>query len=415
MFTQHKYYYNNTFNKPSEIKIVKLIVITTLISFFFLPPLKFGRMGIRIDDILILLIIPLLIFYRRKVYKSSLINIMLLLLLFMLFSTWYGNIFLDVPYTIRDYNEIIRLSKPLFFAIFIYYMDCQNLKKIIFNIFYYGSYFIIFVGFFQYFDPFGVGAILSKIYTSESQIEAALYSQVRRVTLTGSGPNEGAVLASYFLLFNYFSFIYKRKGIYLLLFLGLFIDILFTSSRTVFLGVLVTLLLNIFFSSRAKIYYKLILFFLLLGIVIYILSYFSYIYDGLILALNGKNTSLLKRFVIWEEAYELFKQSMLLGWGPAKAIHTTIVDGEYFLFLRRFGIVGMFLLIVLILYPLKFTKKVKKKKDNDLNILYNTLVFLIPLALIIMLTNNFFSGYQSFLPFIVLVILIQKCYNTIRK
>ena len=49
---------------------------------------------------------------------------------------------------------------------------------------------------------------------------------------------------------------------------------------------------------------------------------------------------MLLRYQQWADAINLFKQSPIIGWGPAKAIHTTIVDSEHLLLLRRYGILG---------------------------------------------------------------------------
>ena len=43
----------------------------------------------------------------------------------------------------------------------------------------------------------------------------------------------------------------------------------------------------------------------------------------------------------WEAHLELWRQSFLFGWGPAKATMGTIVDNEWIYLLRRYGVVGL--------------------------------------------------------------------------
>lgn len=386
-----------------RLPIITPVVFVTIFSFFFLPAIQIGGFGLRIDDITLLLIAPLIILQKRVVRLNTFIVLMLVFFASMLMSTFHGYMILDVPSSGRDANEIIRLMKPLLFAILLYYIGVEKLTNLTFKIFYYGSIFIIIVGFLEYFDPVGLGTILSKIFTSDSQINTAIESEVRRITLTGSGPNDGAVIATYFLFFNYFLFIYTKHKKYFFLFSLLFISIVFTSSRTVLAGILLALSLNILFSSKVSIFLKLTIVSLFFAAIVYLLPYFSYIYDGFLLAYEGQNTSLLKRFEIWDEAYALFLQSPYLGWGPAKEIHSTIVDGEYFLFLRRFGILGLLFLFSLILLPLCYIKNLGRFKNFDIVIIYSTALYIMPVALLIMMTNNYFSGYQSFLPYVLLI------------
>ena len=67
---------------------------------------------------------------------------------------------------------------------------------------------------------------------------------------------------------------------------------------------------------------------------------FDYLVIGFSTFSEGKNTSMLLRYQQWAEAFNLFLKSPIIGWGPAKEIHTTIVDSEHLLLLRRYGILG---------------------------------------------------------------------------
>src|SRR5690606_11453934 len=51
-------------------------------------------------------------------------------------------------------------------------------------------------------------------------------------------------------------------------------------------------------------------------------------------------TSWQKRLMMWEEAFALWLESPVFGWGPAKETMPTYVDNEWLLMLRRYGILG---------------------------------------------------------------------------
>lgn len=53
------------------------------------------------------------------------------------------------------------------------------------------------------------------------------------------------------------------------------------------------------------------------------------------------DTSWQARLINWEDDLDIWKQSPLLGWGPGKETMTTIVDNEWLLLLRRYGVLGV--------------------------------------------------------------------------
>lgn len=132
----------------------------------------------------------------------------------MLASIGYGYVFLDVQTSMQDMNEFARYTKILLFAVLLGHININKLKSMIFKIFYFGLFYLIFVGYIQYFDPFmEIGKYLSLLYTSESQIYSAIEHSVRRITITSSGPNDGAIIVAYFILFNFFAYIFTNINI----------------------------------------------------------------------------------------------------------------------------------------------------------------------------------------------------------
>jgi len=123
------------------------------------------------------------------------------------------------------------------------------------------------------------------------------------------------------------------------------------------------------------------------------------------------------RYQLWTDALNLFLQSPFFGWGPAKAIHTTIVDGEHFMLLRRYGIIGYLLIIYLLLgYSLVFLKNKKKISyvGGRIEMLAFTSFFTCLVIFVIMITNNFFSGYQLMPLYVVMITLVEKKIKNIK-
>jgi O-antigen ligase len=56
------------------------------------------------------------------------------------------------------------------------------------------------------------------------------------------------------------------------------------------------------------------------------------------------------RQTMWDANLELWQQSYLLGWGPAKASMDVTVDNEWLLLLRRYGIVGLLVFLFFIAF-----------------------------------------------------------------
>ena len=395
---------------PIELKVSlsKISVISVVLSILFLPALRIGNLGVRLDDIVLIFLTPFIILTVRTVASSIYNGMMLVLFFLLIFSQNYGYAFLDVPPYQGDTNEIIRLMKPLLFAILLFYINNDILEGIVYKSLYYGSIYIIFIGFFQYFNILGLGEWLSNVYASDSQIDTATAAINRRVTLTGSGPNDGAVIATYFLIFHYINYILSKHVFSLVASILISATILFTSSRTVFLGVIVSLAVHMIISSKISLSKKFIFYGLITVIIIYLIPKFQYIQIGLEQAIAGENNSLIVRLDGWKNAFELFKLSPWFGWGPAKAIHPTIIDGEYFLILRRYGVLGFLLILSIITYPLYFLIK-KWKRLNERGRFYATILLCyMPIALSVMATNNFFSSYQAFLPYTMLTVLMIR-------
>ncbi|GAB7388784.1 hypothetical protein BSNK01_26220 [Bacillaceae bacterium] len=392
-------------HKDNKNILLNYMLILVLFGSYLSPEFEILNLSIRISDIIILTVLPLLFLLKPKIPLTCFSILYLTFFISMIFSTLYGYAFLNVPPSVRDLNELLRMFLPFILIITVYISNLERLIELMNRFFLIGSFFIITVAFLQYFSPTGLGYIVASWYGGEHHLQNLLMSSNKRIFVTGSDPNVGAAIISVFLFYNLLSLLIYRRVINFIAFSILGIIILLTASRTTLVGVGLSLILMVFLIKEIKVSTKIIALFTFFLICFFIIPKIEYITLGFIYALEGKNQSLLVRFENFYYSIELFRQSVVFGWGPAKSIHPTIVDGEYFLLLRRYGLFGFMLFIFLLLYILLFTRKYVKKYhiiDKNIFLFGNLTILSVIVFLIIMLTNNFISGYQLFYPFIIM-------------
>ena len=380
-----------------------------VISIFFIPPiLNINNIYFRIDDIVILFILPftILLFYKELTI-SIYLKILSSVFLSMLFSTLYGYIVLDVPFNMRDVNELIRMLKPLLLFSFLLLIDKGIYKEILFKFLILAMMFFIFVGLSESLKIPYLNDFFINIYSSEFQ------DGVGRINATTLNPNDGAVITLFFLFFSISMLITYRKYYYMISSILLIYILLNTGSRTAFLiGIIFFLLFFIFtkaISVKNKIILLIFIFIGLISIYPYMSSYINRILT-LLNAIQLKDASLNIRFGLWKDALEIFYQSKIFGWGVAKGIHDTVVDGEHFILLRRYGLIGFSLVILAMIYPLYVIKQRIRinQLDSKEKVLYYTLFAYLGSGLFVMFTNNFFTHYILVFPYILIAPVLFK-------
>ena len=380
-----------------------------VISIFFIPPiLNINNIYFRIDDIVILFILPftILLFYKELTI-SIYLKILSSVFLSMLFSTLYGYIVLDVPFNMRDVNELIRMLKPLLLFSFLLLIDKGIYKEILFKFLILAMMFFIFVGLSESLKIPYLNDFFINIYSSEFQ------DGVGRINATTLNPNDGAVITLFFLFFSISMLITYRKYYYMISSILLIYILLNTGSRTAFLIAIVFFLLFFIFTKAISVKNKIILLiFIFIGL-ISIYPYMSSYINRILTLLNAiqlKDASLNIRFGLWKDALEIFYQSKIFGWGVAKGIHDTVVDGEHFILLRRYGLIGFSLVILAMIYPLYVIKQRIRinQLDSKEKVLYYTLFAYLGSGLFVMFTNNFFTHYILVFPFILIVPVLFK-------
>ena len=394
--------------------ILMLVIFGSLIF----PVVYLLGFGIRLGDILVLTIIPILYLYKPLVPRERFFYLYLLMMFCFMLSTVYGYVFLSVKPSYSDWFEILRLSFPLLLTLALLNADKQKLIKTLINFLYYGSIFIIVLGVVQYMFPRSIGYFLTSFYNDGAQLQIYSECRTRRVLLTGSDPNTGAAIGLLFLCFNMVMFFVMKKFRFLLMGLLLFIILLLTGSRTGLAAFLLSFTFIIMFMDSNSKKYKFFIMFVILAMLLLIIPKIPYIYIGITTLFQGENTSLLARFVKVKVAYNLFTQSPIFGWGPAKGMHITVVDSEWFLLLRRYGIVGMFTFLSFMFYNnfrIYFNRKIMYLNDRGLYAL-SMLVIAYSLTLfVVMLTNNFLSGYQLLLPYCLITFAVHFRLSQLKK
>ncbi|MGC6469871.1 MAG: O-antigen ligase family protein [Flavobacteriales bacterium] len=373
----------------------------------FLPTIPIG-IDIRLDDLMALFLIPLLLLVRPNFKVNRLVLSYSLILLLFLLSTVYGYSFLSVPTSLRDVNEFVRVIKPLLIIVAVSYCDSNSLSIKLNTVFKYGAILIIAIGFLEFFDFPGYRKLISIIYSGHrfENLDRA------RAVLTAGDPNIAAALIIYFITYILQSMLmtkHKIRNSILLLFL--MIVLLMTSSRTLLVVFIVILFISLFFHFKKNRFFTFMILTLSFALLIPLVQFFDYIIIGFSTFSEGTNTSMLLRYKQWAEAYALFLKSPIIGWGPAKAIHTTIVDSEHLLLLRRYGVLGYLAVFNFIFgYIWVVFKKRRKFRNMDLQHkrLAITSLFSCLMIFIVMTTNNFFSGYQLIPLFVVMITVVEN-------
>ena len=369
-----------------------------------MPTIPVG-IDLRLDDFLALFLIPIVILTKPNFKTNRLFFSYFLILLSFITSTFYGYLFLKVPFSIRDINELFRMIKPFLIIIAISYCNLRTLVNYLHSFFKVGAIFLILLAFLEFFNVLSFRTLFYSLYGFE-------FGNIGgRSILTAGNPNIASALVLYFMIYFLQRMLLtgdKILSVFKILFL--LVVLLMTSSRTALIVFVVILLASMYFHRKNNKTLSIVIIAFCVLLSLPLLKYFDYLTIGFVSFSDGTNTSMLIRYQQWSDAINLFKQSPIIGWGPAKDLHTSIVDNEYFLLLRRYGILGL-ILVINFLFSFIFVFA-KRKKQIDLldartkSIAYTTLLSLL-MVFIIMSTNNFFSGYQL-LPLYIVMIAITE-------
>lgn len=410
------YLYTQNWIIEDSYLIIFLAFITLL-----LPPIQLpsGLPEIRIEELFIYTILPFYIFTKFKFINSS---AKLFLILFFAFvglqivSLLYGKFFMGVTVGTRDYFEIIKTIKYgiLIGAISTLKISDVQLKNILLLI----SLFFLFVtiiGLMQYYGILGMDRITAPLY-----IQERIYDVNRRMMGTFYNPNTFSAALSIGFIITLLNLLINKeptkRALFFFVCFMLLWSILLTQSRT---GLAVLVLGSIVFFGLNSINNKQNLRLGLISISSFVLlaalvlSFASG--DAISRYTSGldvfNDTSFQLRLIAWYLNLQLFSQSVLFGWGPAKHQFTSIVDSEYILLLRQFGVIGFTINIIgFYLYPIN--RAFKFMSDQSIRGAYNRFFIVGFLMFMISnLTNALFREIQ-FMDFWCLLIGIMFVINS---
>ncbi len=373
-----------------KIELFLLFIIGVIILF---PPIKIssGLPIIRIEEFIMYGIFPLLWFNFRMNKVSVNLNAVFSIMIFTIaLSTWHANTFLDYRFTLRDLFEIIKILK-IWLVIFIISktkIEDRVLLKIPVWILYY-LFISAIIGILQTENFLSINNYLTPLYSPEHHADYATH----RILGTSSNPNDFGLLLNLGIILSLIYWIHNKKGtkLWMLpLIFTMLVTLLLTGSRTSVAALIIvytSLLFYHLFNPLPRFSKIQILIILIITIVIGLIVGTYIAIDSIQRLVSGINIaedkSFLMRLSRWQIGWLKFKQSPIFGWGPAKEFQSTVVDSEYLLTLRRYGIVGIFPYLAFFIVPIIHIKKYSK------NIITNRWFYnsMISLSFILLITN----------------------------
>lgn len=265
-------------------------------------------------------------------------------------SMVYAAVVKGQPIMWRDFWEPGKLF--LYFLIFVLIANLQLESKDVRR--YYKFALIVLAlsaifGFLQYVDFGGINNVIIPHY-APTQIHGLLTH--RRIVGTFGNPNEfGALMVLAASLSISGALFMKDRKLRMLCWstLPIFtLALLLTLSRSSLIAFF-TMVIVVFFlfihEKRLNRKLKRILIFMFFGYVIgafllQVMPQKAYLRFGELKRFN-QATSWKGRVENWENHFAIWKESPWLGWGPGKATMGTIVDNEWLLLLRRYGVIGI--------------------------------------------------------------------------
>ncbi|MEC9491681.1 O-antigen ligase family protein [Flexistipes sp.] len=291
-------------------------------------------------------------------------------------SILYASLIKGYPLILRDTFELIKLLK--YFLIFsfvanltISHRDFQLYCELAIIIFLMSA----FIGFAQFFNLFNMNAYISPYY-APTQMQGLLLHG--RITGTTGNPNEFGALMVFAASLSLALALFAENSISRLFCwfsISVFcLAVFLTLSRSAIIILIVSyfiiLLMKYPLKNKNFIRHlgKLLIVIIFISIIISFLLNFvpqKFFFRVSELVSLSTASSWKARLIMWQDTLAIWQNSVLFGWGPAKKGMTTIVDNEWLLLLRRYGIVG---LTVFLLWFLNFYRDlyVIKKRLNKI-------------------------------------------------
>lgn len=372
-YPANRFAYLYTWHLPEKIRThwIGLILISTLL----LPPLKLPWMdmklpAIRFDEVLLLLGYLLnmvlgisrhlnhwtLPNHRQSMFAASTLGqgkrIPTAFFIFggiILLSDIFGWLVLAVPFSFREGWEFILLAKYLlllFAGGSIPYT--RGIGKTLLTYTLMGFSILVLISLGQIGNWFAMNQWLTPLI-AQGHLGNLTKAAIPRALGTFGNPNYTGIFAAVSFLLSSAAFLKKPTLIWLTIaLLAIKIETL-VISRTALLALgagFVVLGLHLklwrFREPLTRAYWQ-NLFLIVMGAFIVFTVSPSYFFERVNEGINyTTSSSVNQHFELWQAAWENIKVSPIFGWGTAKASMTTLVDNEYLLIWRRYGLIGLF-------------------------------------------------------------------------
>ncbi|MGE5553671.1 MAG: O-antigen ligase family protein [Betaproteobacteria bacterium] len=374
-----------------------LLLLLSLFLLPGLPSLRGGELKVRLDDLVILLW-GLSLWLKQSAKGSLILDTVDLFFPFFgastLFSTLYGWALSGIVET-RDLLELVKLGK-YWCAYHIAASLCPPVE-VFRKAAFWASIVMFAFSFTQVFNFFSVNSWLSPVYISASQVlnlDPSREWYQRRATATLGNPNDLAtMMIVVFWLLETAASERRSKAVWIGSTLVL-ATLSLTQSRTgliaFFVGYAAYLLLG---PSSVK--RRVTGAFVLISLAILVFSGFLPYLAAL--GKGGLEThSFQLRMQVWTLIMDQVIQSPLVGIGPAKASLSIYVDNEYLLYLYRYGILG---LVILLTFYFSIGYWAYRNQHTP----YRAVFWILISLLVVNLTNTTFYN-QQVMPVLMLLL-----------
>ena len=365
----------------TKINLLRKLAILFIAFFLLTPTIKIpGFIGIRLDDLLAFSILGLFIFLSKiSIIKVKFpIRACLLLVFFflLLISITWGSTY-SLPTSILDLTKYIWLIKLLvIYLVFYNYIFYDNelfeiikRRNIILSAVVVIATISALISISQFFNPLNINKLYVPI-VAPTQYTTLMqgYGTPRVVGMIGN-PNAQGYLLALSLLTGLFLMLTKSSKKLGLMSLVIFIAMLMTLSRSALIVLLVGAFTLFLLYKKDKIFalYKIFILILvclfLAGLIIFLKDNEA-IYNLIIWRFEAltnimEDKSFLARFHGWTINLEFFYKSPLIGVGPLPRGGDVFgaSDNEWLYFLRAYGSVGVFWLVLFLFVPFLYSIK----------------------------------------------------------
>lgn len=381
-------------------KILQNAIVFGLLSSLVLPYFSFFGFGLYLTTIMSFFLFLSVFLYEVKIDRFTILIFLICFCVFL--STIYSSAFGTASDDYRNYIEIVKYFQFIPYLVLLNCINRKGIDKIVISQIILSSYLYVIVFLLQLINPGNIGYIISAFYLGGDSSHLVGIDSGQRLPITGSNPNSGAVIGCFYVFFYITCILESKRVLYFIMLALITLSVVMTQSRTTLVGLAFCIVIFILL-SKASLKFKSSVFLLIPVIIFFIYNYLNldYIKYGIQYLLEGNNNSVNVRLDTFQVAKEAFLKSPWLGVGPSKDEFGSTLDSEYVLIFMRYGIIGCFVFLLFIINLLWIGLKNISSSPGLILFLYTIL------TLVVMLTNNAYSGYQLMSITIILLVWLK--------